>query len=297
MPNLAIPSTRQLIAFEMCAKTLSITASANALHLTQSAVSHQIKDLESLLNTPLFIRQKQRLFLTPEGEQYAKDIEHILTLLRQATLNLTSHQYNSELHFSLLPTLGSRWLIPRISEFSQQHPEVTLHFSTNIEPFDFSRSTIDAALHYGNTHWPDAHLVKLFDETLIPVCSKKFLAQNPIKHISDISALPRLALTTRPHDWEDCVRHYNIKANARHMFYFDHFTTLAEATYSHLGVALIPVFLFQKEIDAGDLIPLTDTPMISRGSYYFAYPKHRSDYYPVKALKQWLLDNIHDLKS
>lgn len=287
-----LPSTRQLIAFETCAQTLSITASATALHLTQSAVSHQIKDLESYLGTQLFIRQKQRLSLTAEGKQYALDIQNILKQLRQATQKLTSKQYASELHLALLPTLGTRWLMPLIPEFCKQHPEINIHFSSTLLPFDFSVGEVDASLHYGTNQWSDAHMVKLFDEEVIPVCSPAFLQQHPIPHAESIAQLPRLTLNTRQGAWADWFQLAHVDnqhIQPSNNFSFDHFTTMAQAACSGLGIALLPKFLFREELDKGDLVLAIDKPMTSQGAYYFAYPKHKSQYRPVMAFLDWII--------
>lgn len=289
MPQHLTPSIRQLIAFETCSRTLSITSSAQALHLTQSAVSHQIKDLESLLGLPLFIRQKQRLLLTPEGKQYANDISNVLAQLRRATLNLTSCHYGAELHLSLLPTLGTRWLMPLIPDFSKQHPEITLHFSTCLEPFDFSRSNADVAFHYGEAKWDNANMVPLFSETLVPVCSKDFLKNNPVSNVNDLSQLPRLTINNRLHDWKRWCNHYCSNDQSSRIFYFEHFTTMVQATCSGLGIALVPEFLFKKELDDGELVKAINAPLQSEGSYYFVYPEHKAHYRPVEAFKDWLL--------
>lgn len=284
-----LPSLSLLAAFEAAARTGSITAAARELDLTQSAVSRQIKALESQLGIELFVRERQTIRLTVAGDGYAREIREALRRISSASLNLRANPRGGSLNLAILPTFGARWLAPRLGRFLSQNPGITINLMTRLSPFDFRLDAVDAAIHFGQPFWPGADLDFLMTETIIPACSPAFKAENRIAAPADILKAPLLHLTTRPDAWEKWLRQNGVTFDSVHGMLFDQFATAAQAATAGLGVALLPVFLIREELERGELVPAIDSVMESSERYYLAFPRERVGYPPLDAFRRWIV--------
>ena len=279
-----------LSAFEAAARTGSFTAAAQELALTQGAVSRQIKALEDQLRCPLFIRRDQRVTLTPAGEAYAAEVREALHRIGAATLRVMTAPQGGILKLAILPTFGTRWLVPRLPAFQKAHPQITIHFMTKLEPFDFRSEDLDAAIHFGSPDWPGAVCERLLEEEVLPLCSPAFLTENPIREPADLVALPLLHTTTRPDAWKDWFAAQGIDRHEGAGMVFEQFSTAAQAAITGLGVALLPTLLVQSELQNGDLVPALDRPYKNPDkAYYLVHPTHRAHHPPLVAFREWLL--------
>src|SRR5512136_3207119 len=141
-----LPSLTALQFFDAAVRHMSFTRAAHELNVTQSAVSRQIRLLEDHVGRPLFRRHKQRLVLTEPGEAYAVAVRDLLDQAEAATLQLMAYGGGGVLTVALLPTFGSRWLIPRLADFTARYPDIQLDLVTKVKPFEFAGSGIDAAI-------------------------------------------------------------------------------------------------------------------------------------------------------
>lgn len=284
-----LPSLSLLAAFEAAARTGSITAAARELHLTQSAVSRQIKALEDQLGVELFIRERQTIRLTVAGDGYAREIREALRRISSASLNLRANPRGGTLNLAILPTFGARWLAPRLGRFLSQNAGITINLVTRIAPFDFRLDAIDAAIHFGQAVWPGADLEFLMTETTVPACSPAFKLAHHIEEPADVLKAPLLHLTTRPDAWEKWLRQNGVEFDSVHGMLFDQFATAAQAAIAGLGVALLPVFLIQEELERGELVAAIDREIESAERYYLAYPRERASYPPLAAFRDWIV--------
>lgn len=284
-----LPSLSLLAAFEAAARTGSITAAARELDLTQSAVSRQIKALESQLGIELFVRERQTIRLTVAGDGYAREIREALRRISSASLNLRANPRGGSLNLAILPTFGARWLAPRLGRFLSQNPGITINLMTRLSPFDFRLDAVDAAIHFGQPFWPGADLDFLMTETIVPACSPAFKVENRIEAPADILNAPLLHLTTRPDAWEKWLRQNGVAFDSVHGMLFDQFATAAQAATAGLGVALLPVFLIREELERGELVPAIDSVMESSERYYLAFPRERVGYPPLDAFRRWIV--------
>ncbi|MBP2233213.1 DNA-binding transcriptional LysR family regulator [Azospirillum agricola] len=285
-----LPSMSALTAFEAAARTGSFTAAAGELSLTQGAVSRQIKALEDQIGTPLFTRKGQRVTLTPTGALYAEPIRDALRQIAAATVRTIAAPKGGELHLAILPTFGTRWLVPRLPAFQEAHPHVTIHFTTKLAPFDFRTHDLDAAIHYGLGDWPDAVCDPLMDETMLPVCAPSFLKAHPIAEPADLLALPLLHTSTRPDSWADWFAAQGAPPHTGAGMFFEQFATTAQAAEAGLGVALLPTLLVRGELADGALVPAIDRPHRSARAYYLVHPRGKANHPPLAAFRRWLLD-------
>lgn len=288
-----LPSMSALTAFEAAARTGSFTAAAQELALTQGAVSRQIKALEELLGCPLFVREGQRVALTPAGQDYAEPVADALRRIGAATVRIIAAPKGGILNLAVLPTFATRWLVPRLPAFQAENPEVTLHFTTRLEPFDFRGEDIDAAIHFGDPDWADVVCDRLMGEDVLPVTSPAFRDAHPVTGPADLAGLPLLHTTTRAYAWMEWFAAHGIKRPGGAGMHFEQFSTTAQAAMAGLGVALLPTLLIAAELQAGSLVPMADRPHRSARAYYLVHPPAKSHYPPLMAFRRWLLAQVN----
>ncbi|WP_428623300.1 LysR substrate-binding domain-containing protein [Sedimenticola sp.] len=287
-----LPSTSMLSAFESAARLGSFSRAAVELSLTQGAISRQIRALEEQLDIELFERTPQHVTLTSAGEQYAAEIAPALTIIRTATLNLLSKSGGGELRLAILPTFGAKWLIPRLSDFIEQYPDINVSFTSHVEPFDFSVEHIDAAIHYGQDNWPNADCTFLMNEAVVPVYAPALEEKYRIESHQDFVNIPLLHLSSRKGHWSKWFHINGIEYDASHGILFEQFSAVAQAACAGLGAALIPRLFVDSELKSGALKVFEEGECKSSSSYYLATPKHRNTYLPVESFRKWLLSKV-----
>lgn len=296
-----IPSLNGLLIFEAAARLQSFTQAADELALTQSAVCKQIANLEEWLGLALFARVKKRVILTSHGRDYAEKIRHHLDRIERDTLELMGHKEGSGvLELAVIPTFATQWLIPRLAQFQQERPDITINLSTRTRAFLFSDTLFHAAIHSGDAPWPGTvgdYLIA--EDHAIPVCSPQFIHQQPGTttnsatpiEINAISNLPLLHLSSRLEDWRrwfelhGCPNDVAAVKGAR----YELFTMLIEAAIAGLGIALIPRYMVQKELNVGSLITPLPLSLPEQTAYYLVYPEEHQQHPSLQAFRNWIL--------
>lgn len=293
-PRSVTPSLAALQAFEAAARLESFTRAAEELHLTQGAVSRQVAALELSLGLKLFERIRQRIVPTEAGRAYAAEIRDILSRLQTATLStMAMKNVGGTLSLALLPTFGTRWLIPRLPDFFARHPEIAIDFSTRIVPFDFAREPFDAAIHFGDPTWPGTAAHRLMGEMIVPVASPAFLERAAIRRPEDLVRVPLLRQATRPQGWAEWFEAQGLDPEtARPGPRFEQFAMVAQAAVAGLGVAVVPRFLVEDELRSGQLVIPFDRPVESRQSYWLVYPRAQGERPALRIFRDWLLQAV-----
>jgi LysR family transcriptional regulator, glycine cleavage system transcriptional activator len=291
-PRSLVPSLGALQAFEAAARHGSFTRAAEELALTQGAVSRQVALLESALGVPLFERVRQRVSLTPAGAAYAEEVRGALQRITAATLAaMTLRGAGGTLELAILPTFGTRWLIPRLPDFFHRHPEVTINFATRIRPFDFGREGLDAAIHFGDPVWPGAMMHRLMGEVIVPVASPALLARAAVTAPADVLRVPLLSQSTRPRAWAEWLGAQGLEPQRAVMGpSFEQFVMVAQAAAAGLGMAIVPRFLVEEELRSGQLVMPFDRSVVSRQAYWLVYPEERGRRAAIVAFRDWLLE-------
>ncbi len=289
-----MPSLSALMAFEAAARLGNTTRAAEELHLTQGAISRQIKLLEEQLGIMLFERIRQRIVLTQAGSYYADEIRQTLDRFAGVTAQAISFRTaGGILRLGMLPTFGTKWLIPRLHDFFSQHRGITVNFSSHIHQVDFQRDQLDAAIHFGDDEWPGVVLHRLLGEEIVPVASPKLIQQEKIKKPDDLVRTTLLAQTTRLDAWANWFRSRQLDSlESTPTLVFEQFAMIIQASIANLGVALVPKVLVKDEVKNGDLVELFGSSVIDDKAYFLAYPRDRADYPPLVAFRDWLLGQI-----
>jgi len=287
-PRRFLPPITVLCAFEAAARHQSFTAAAAELNLTQSAVSRQIRSLEELLGSELFVRERQTVRLTVAGEAYAQEIRSALRRISTATLGFRANPGGGTLNVAILPTFGTRWLAPRLPSFLADNPGITINLTTRLTQFDFQVESVDAAIHFGRPEWPGANLDFLMTEAVVPACSREMLETYRFSTPTDLLKAPLLHLMSRPDAWEGWFRAMDVEVEDVHGMLVDQFAMAAQAAISGLGIALLPKFLIEAELTRGDLVVALNRPIESTERYYLAWPPNRENYPPLQAFREWI---------
>lgn len=284
-----LPSTSMLQAFDAAARTGSFTAAAREMNITQGAVSKQIITLERQLGIKLFERRGNVIVLTAAGDSYAREIHAALELILSASLRIMANPGGGNLHLAVLPSFGTRWLMPRLPQFLKEHPGVTVNILSRLAPFDFRDTGIHAAIHFGTPDWPGADCTYLMGEEVVPVCSPEFLARRGIRTPEDLAGAELLHIATRPDAWPAWFRAQGLDVTECGGMIFEQLLTAAQAALVGMGAVLLPRFLIQRELEQGELVVAFDRPYHSDRSYYLVVPHGRASHPPTAALRAWLL--------
>lgn len=285
-----LPTFTSLLCFEASARHLNFTRAAEELNLTQSAVSRQVRNLEVFVQTDLFDRVKKRLVLTEEGQNYANIIGEHLNSLESETLKLiTSDQNDTRLNVGTFPTFGSRWLIPKLGDFSKKHPDIQFNMVTGLGPFNFKSQDIDVAIQHGDGNWPDVLTQKLVDETVVAACTPSLIEGKNNIRAESVMEYTLLNLQTRRYAWPEWLQAQNITSNTSVSGpNFENFSMMIRAALSGLGVAIVPKMYIEEELQAGELISPFGPPIRSQRGYYLVTTPKKTQLQKVKSFMSWI---------
>jgi LysR family glycine cleavage system transcriptional activator len=293
-----LPSVSALLAFQSAGRHSSVTVAASELNLTQSAVSRQIRQLEDFLGITLFRRSHQRVSLTEAGRLYLKDVTAILEHLDAATRRATMRDGNSmNLSLPILPTLATRWLVPRLPDFLSKNPGITLNLSERRFPSVFAAESLDCAIACGAPLWPGTVVYPLMDELLIAVCSPKFLKEHRIQSAADFTTVTLLHETGHRSAWSDWLRAAGVKDYCEPPgLCFEQDMMLSQAAVAGLGAALLPKLLVEEELACGSLVqPLEDAVLRGR-SYSLVVPSSKIGSPLIQRFSEWIFQQAERLR-
>lgn len=294
MSKRSMPSMTALQCFEAVARHLSFTRAAEELHLTQSAVSKQVAQLEQMLQHLLFRRIRRRLQLTPAGSLYLTEVNKILTQVEMSTHYILSYGGETEvLRVATQPSFGARWLIPHLKGFRHRHPRIHLDIRNELAPFDLMQTKADVAFFYGQGAWPGAECIPLFGEEVVPVCAPDLLPASPLSSALELTGLVLLQCASRPEAWHEWFQAQRL--HSEHSYHgprFETFYLCIRAAQVGCGVALVPRFLVEDELAEGKLVIPWDSPLAGAGTYFMAYAEHAVDVPKIRHFVEWVTEHL-----
>lgn len=293
-----IPSTTALISFEAAARHESFTKAARELSLTQGAICRQIASLEEFLSVELFRRSKRGVKLTEAGLSYSRRIATQLDAVERDTLSIMGQQGANVIELAVVPTFGTQWLLPRLKDFQRQHPDVTVNLTNRTRPFLFADTDFDAAIYFGDADWPGTSSYRLMGENPVAVCSPSLLSAQQSLTPQTIAKLPLLQQSTRPYAWRQWFNAQGINV-PRDMTgpRYELFSMLAQAAMHEMGVALIPPFLIQRELEEKRLVIANIATLSSTKAYYLMIPERKIESASLNAFRDWLIHQAHDYSA
>jgi DNA-binding transcriptional LysR family regulator len=272
----------------------SFTKAALELSLTQGAICRQIASLEEFLSVELFRRSRRGVKLTEAGLSYSRRVATQLDAVERDTLSVMGQKGANVIELAVVPTFGTQWLLPRLKDFQEQHPEVTVNLTNRTRPFLFADTDFDAAIYFGDADWSGTESHRLMGENPMPVCSPALRGQFMQLSAEQIADLPLLQQTTRPYAWRQWFNSQNLNI-PRDMTgpRYELFSMLAQAAMHDMGIALIPPFLIQRELAEKRLVIANPQALSSIKAYYLMIPDRKVESASLRAFRDWLIHQAH----
>lgn len=272
-----IPSLDALRIFAVAARHMSFTNAANELHLTQSAVSHRIRALEEELGLALFERLTRRLELTPQGRVLARKLEQAIGNIDRGIVELTRHEDTGPLKVTMLPSVATHWLIPRLPRIRSRSPGLEMQVIADARSLDLRAEGIDLAIRFCPAPHPSYAATRLMGDSVFPVCAPSLLKQcGPVDSIDALLALPLLHdSTTCISSWRAWLDHAGRRdAACDSGQYFSDAGMLIDAAALGLGVAMARASLVAERLASGTLVcPLGLAAPTAFSYYLLALPE------------------------
>lgn len=285
MRRLPLGSLRVFVAV---AQHLSFTRAADALGVTASAVSVQIRSLEEYLARPLFRRNGREVRLTAEGRTLLPRVQQALEQLERAIDDARTERFGGMLKLSTLASYMQQWLLPRLPRFRAKHADIDLHLHTSGDVVDFMREDFQLAIRYGGGGWPNVQSEKLLDEWVLPVCSPALYEKyGPLRGPDDLRRYPLLHSVTEPWTiWLFEGRSVEQSPGFRGAL-FDDSHALVRMAMQGAGLALARWSLVADEIASGTLVRASEKT-IPWNHYWLVYPPRTAELPAVKAFCDWI---------
>lgn len=305
-----LPPLLALRAFESVARHLSFTRSAEELNVTQAAVSRQVRLLEDHLGRKLFMRLTRKIELTSEGQAYYQSIREAFDQVEEATAIASKKRPRTTLSISVLPSIASLWLIPRLTSFWQANRDIDVQVISSIHPADFGSGIIDMAINIGKLpgkrynnssprienvivkEWRGIHADLLFPDFLIPVCSKQLLEQgHALIHPRDLQHYRLIHTSVRRSAWRDWLACNGVQLDPmKHAIEFGQYFMSLQAAREGEGIAIVPSVLIDSFDPNGDLVRPFPAILPSAGEYYLLTQSDRYNERAIQRFRDWILE-------
>jgi DNA-binding transcriptional LysR family regulator len=286
MPNYVL-----LRAFEAAARLESFTLAAKELHLTQSAISHQIKELEEYFGKPLFLRKNRKVEPTSEGRRLLDSLSRIFDVIEAACNEVTLAPNSQVLALHCSPSFAAKWLSPRLPEFIKANPDITIRMTSGAEPIDLLRNQeIDVAISYQFTHTgPGITSVSLGEEKIIPMCSPELI--DPAVSAKELmSKLTLIESSLNHHTWERWFEINHLKNPSSRKMSFDRAALSISAAVDGIGAVLESVRFAERELSRGELVEIGQQiflPTTDR-THFLSYRSNTKNSQKIKLFNEWI---------
>ena len=285
-----LPPLNALKAFEAAARHESFTHAAKELCVTQGAVSHQVKALETELALKLFNRERQRLIITEAGRDYLAVVRDAFDRIAIGTERLLQRQNGGVLTVSTSPDFAAKWLVHRLGHFAEAHTGIDLRVSATLHHVDFAREEVDLAVRHGDGNWPGLDAVRLSPEQLFAVCSPKLLSgKRGLTKPADILKFPLIHMDSRA-DWKNWFQEAGIDdAAAVHGPVLNRASMVIDAAINGQGIALARTTLAAWDLINGHLVRPFALALPLSKTYWIVCPKAAAHLPKIVTFRDWLL--------
>ena len=295
-----LPSMKAMQAFEAASRYLNFTRAGLELNLTQTAVSHQIRNLEETLGARLFNREGGGLSLTPVGKNYLAAVRLVISEISLATDRASDEAREDVLTIGCLGTFQIKVLLPAIELFRNKHPDISIRFKTLVPTATPPRPDYDLAIQYGVGNWSGVTAHKLNEEVVFPVCSPLLLEREPaLRNLRDLEH-QTIIRTGSPllvrDDWPFWLEAAGIGGlTFTKEISCDLLYPGFQAAIEGLGVVMGRSIMVAQDIRQGKLVEPFDIRISSPSAYYLLVPHGRETETKVMAFREWFLDYMQQL--
>ncbi|RYF43414.1 MAG: LysR family transcriptional regulator [Comamonadaceae bacterium] len=284
------PSLAELHALVAVSQTGSFSLAAQRLRITQGAVSRAVLRLEARLGQPLLERTPSGVRPTAIGRSYCKRIAPALAVLEEA-IPVTAAP-SGVLRLSVLPTLGQRWLVPRLPTLRAAHPWLRIALRPYRQEDDLLRDDVDCWIRTrtsATSRWPrHVQATYILGKEVVAVCHPSVARQ--IRQPADVLRFPLLQHANYPGNWAAWLQAQGLEGAAPLGDAFDLGAGLIEAVAANMGIAVLQPCLIEREVAEGRIaVPLDAVASTGRG-YYLCVPRASADTLAVSTLRSWLVE-------
>jgi len=279
--------------FEAVARLGSVTRAADELGISVSAVSQQVRLLESQFGVKLFRREKRQLILTLDGDRLFQTATQALSALRNARSAISRQRYARSLTIRVSPSFGVRWLGSRIARFASENPDWNIRVDATPEFSAFDTEAVDLDLRYGLGDWSGLSVTPMMEDFVMPVCSPRYLrelsgqAHDPVGQLANARLIDSVKGLMR---WDIWLADQRISLpEVSYPFRFDRSTMSIEMAKESGGIALESISLCLPELQRGELVPFNpDFEVITFPAYWLVCPARHFSRRIVNRFADWL---------
>jgi LysR family glycine cleavage system transcriptional activator len=290
-----LPPLNALRAFEAAARHLSFTKAASELHVTQAAISHQIRALEAHLGVPLFQRRNKAVLLTEAGQLCLPGVREGFARLAEAVESVRALESANILGVTTPPSFAAKWLVPRLDRFRSAHPDIEVRIDASTQLVDFARESIDVGIRYGSGSYPGLTAEPLLDTEAFPVCSPRLRrGTRALRKPEDLKWHTLLHADWQARGEEPDWRMWLLAAGVHDVDWsrgpkFNDWAIAIEAAIEGQGVALGRNALVAADLKAGRLVRPFRLSLAGRFRYYLVYLPAALKRPRVAAFREWVL--------
>ena len=288
-----LPSLNALRVFVAVARSGGVSRAAEELNLTHSAVSHQIRSLQSELGVTLFEKSGRGLMLTEQARAYVQRIESAFKEIEEATLEVTTHNRH-RLRISTIPSFAARWLLPRLGDFIATCPDVDVEVQSSHRAADVKGGEVDIGIRFDTGPHPGLYSERLMRDWLFPVCSPEFAKKYALCDTSGIDGVPLMHSEREP--WSSWFPAAGIVADEpEHGILFNDSALMLQAAAAGQGLCLARQSIVYDELQSGRLVRPFSTYVESPFSYFFVCRREKLASPPIAAFRTWIVRQIKNI--
>ncbi len=270
-----MPPLKQLHAFEAAARHQSFKLAAEELHVTQAAVSHQVRALEEHMGQQLFVRKTRQVVLTPQAKGFAEALAQAFDTIAEAAHRMEDVPMEGELKLSVAPFFANRLLLPRLARFAEKFPKIAVRpfmSSTYVDPVD---EGFDGLIRYGGGTWDGLTALRLYDDCVTPVAAPSYITERTLPMSpEDIARTVMSSNSQNRRDWSNwfAAVGYTPDFEMTVIDYPDRARAI-DLAISGGGVALTDLHIIAPDLASGALIQLHPVAVPSEKNMYLAFPE------------------------
>lgn len=285
------PSLKAIKTFQIAAKHSSFAVAADELCITPSAVSHQIKTLETQLGLPLFSRSARALALTHAGARYLEQIDDLFMRLESVTDQLRERYGRASVRLHVPAYFASEMLLPRLSEFSKLHDGIDLRIETQGGHGRTHAAEADISVVVGSGPWNGLVAHPLFAQTMVPACSPELFSERPIHTYEDLNSHTLLVHEARREDWDRWASAVGMKSlQPAQIVRIDSMSAATRAAEKSIGIALLPAELSRRKFAQGRLKRVFDDELVTQEDYTLLVRAEDESRADIRELCAWLVE-------
>ncbi|WP_199103298.1 LysR substrate-binding domain-containing protein [Aquitalea sp. ASV11] len=284
-----LPPLSALRSFEALARLGSVTQAASELHVTHSAISQKIRQLEEMLGVVLFVREGRGLRLTEDGRLYALQVRIGLTELTEATRLIQARPRDGELVVAVLPSFGAHWLLPRLPRFQARFPQYRISLRASLDIQDLRQGLVDIGVRMGQGGWEGLQQQHLFDDELVVVASPGFRQGKLPRTPAEIVAGP---VVRTVESWMGWCQAAGVEEPSQAGLWINDSNLVLQAVQQGMGVALERRSLVNAGLKSGMLVQLSDIVVPYPYPHWLVWPQRESSLLKQREFANWMAEEV-----